>query len=73
MATQLASDADILNQIEAFCARHGMGVTTFGRSVIGDPNLVGNLRNGRSLTLKTANAIVSFMSTYTPKPSEKVA
>lgn len=60
----LASDADILKQIEAFCTRNHMGVTTFGRNVIGDPNLVGNLRNGRSLTLKTANAIVAFMAEY---------
>jgi hypothetical protein len=61
MEPTLASDADILNKIEAFCETHNMGITTFGRSAIGDPNLVANLRSGRSLTLKTANAVLAFM------------
>lgn len=50
-----------------------MGVTTFGRSAIGDPNLVTNLRSGRSLTLKTANAIVSFMADYIPTRTDAAA
>lgn len=61
MEPTLASDADILSKIEAFCETHSMGVTKFGRSAIGDPNLVSNLRSGRSLTLKTANAVLAFM------------
>ena len=61
---QLASDADLLLQIEAFCAERQIGVTTFGRSAIGDPNLVAGMRAGRSLTLKTANTVVEFMRTY---------
>lgn len=61
MEPTLASDADILKQIEAFCEAQSMGVTTFGRAAIGDPNLVSNLRSGRSLTLKTAKAVLDFM------------
>lgn len=68
MEPTLASDADILKHIESFCAAQNMGVTAFGRRVIGDPNLVANLRAGRSLTLKTANSIVDFMRDYRPEP-----
>jgi hypothetical protein len=64
MDTQLASDADLLKQMEAFCAQHGMGITTFGRNAIGDPNLVAGMRAGRSLTLKTAHTVLDFMRKY---------
>lgn len=64
MALKLASDADILHQIELFCKERGIGLSTFGRSAIGDANLVANLRAGRSLTLKTANAVADFMASY---------
>lgn len=70
MLTKLASDAELLEQVERFCTEHGIGVTTFGRAAIGDPNLVSNMRSGRSLTLKTANAVVEFMRAY---PSQKAA
>lgn len=62
MEPTLATDADVLRKIEAFCADRGIGVTTFGRAAIGDPNLVSNLRSGRSLTLKTANAVADYIS-----------
>jgi len=69
MVTKLASDADILQQIEAFCEAHDMGVTTFGRAAIGDPNLVSGLRAGRSLTLKTAHAVLDFISAAPNRPT----
>jgi len=62
MATTLASDADILNKIEAFCAKHDMAPTAFGRAALSDGNLVTNLRDGRSLTLKSAGRILAFMA-----------
>lgn len=67
MLIPLASDADILHQIEAFCEKHSMGVSTFGRSALGDPNLVANLRAGRSLTLKTARSVLEFIAAYRPQ------
>lgn len=66
---QLASDADLLSRIEAFCSEHKIGVTTFGRSAIGDPNLVAGMRSGRSLTLKTANTVVEFMRSHSQVPA----
>lgn len=62
----LISDAEMLARIERFCAEHQMGTAAFGRSSIGDPSLVANLRANRSLTLRTANRIAEFMATYRP-------
>jgi hypothetical protein len=62
METNLPSDTDMLALIKAFCAKHEIKDTTFGRRAVGDPNLIANLRAGRSLTLRTANAVVDFMS-----------
>ncbi|WP_230280239.1 hypothetical protein [Croceicoccus sp. Ery15] len=67
MQQKLTSDAEMLRSIEAFCRKHKLGVTTFGRLAISDANLVANLRAGRSLTLKTANSIADFMTTYRPQ------
>lgn len=66
MQTTLASDADILKRIEAFCSAQEMSLTGFGRASIGDGNLVSNLKADRSLTLKTAARVVRFMETYRP-------
>lgn len=64
MDTPLMSDAQLLEQIEAYCARADLSLTTFGRLAIGDGNLVPNLRSGRSLTLKTARKVLDFMSQH---------
>jgi hypothetical protein len=65
MRTKLTSDAELLLQIERFCDAHGIRPTTFGRQAIGDGNLIPSLREGkRSLTLKTANRVVEFMTGY---------
>jgi len=73
MQTTLASDADVLKQIEAFCAQHEIKPTTFGRMALGDGNLVTNLRADRSLTLKTAARVVEFMATYRPTETQAAA
>jgi hypothetical protein len=72
MATTLASDADMLERIEVFCRDTGMPLSTFGRMAIGDGSLVANLRSGRSLTLKSAQRLLDFMTTYAPdaQPAE---
>lgn len=74
MVTTLASDADILRQIEAYCGEQGVSVTTFGRRSIGDGNLVADLRAGkRSLTLKTANRIIEFIAAGSDTPVQAAA
>lgn len=65
MKQALINDAEMLNQIEAFIAAHSLGPSTFGRASIGDARLVDDLRKGgRSLTLRTANRIATFMNEY---------
>jgi len=73
METTLASDADILDRIDAFCAKNEMPPSTFGRLALGDPNLIPNLRNGRSLTLKSARRILSFMASHRPQEAARAA
>ena len=65
MRKNLTSDAELLTQIERFCATHGIRPTTFGRQAIGDGNLISSMRQGkRSLTLKTAARVIEFMAGY---------
>ncbi len=71
MVTTLASDADILAQIDRFCGKHELKPSTFGRLSIGDANLIANLKADRSLTLKTARRIVDFMAAYRTAAAEQ--
>lgn len=64
MTTTLASDADILKEIEEFRAAHAIPMTTFGRRSVGDANLVANLMAGRELRRATAAKVRHFMVTY---------
>lgn len=65
MQTTLASDADILKEIEAFIAQYEMPLTTFGRKAAGDPRLVADLRNGRELRRSTEKRVREFMARQT--------
>lgn len=51
----------MLIEITAYCRRTGMKETSFGRKVIQDPRLVGDLRLGRQLRPRTADRIRQFM------------
>ena len=78
MIQAVTSDAELLERIDRFCSQHNIAPTAFGRAAIGDGNLIANLRNGRSVTLKTAQRALSFMAEYKPAspadaPSEAAA
>lgn len=73
MSMQIMTDAQLLEQVEAFLDRTGMAHTRFGREVMADGALVQHLREGRSLSLKNANKVVSFIAAYTPGPAERAA
>lgn len=64
MSTTLASDADLIADIEQFLAAHEMPPTTFGRRAIGDANLIEDLRAGRELRRATESKVRSFMATF---------
>ncbi|WP_316214158.1 hypothetical protein [Bradyrhizobium sp. SZCCHNR2032] len=51
----------LLDEIDAFMARSGITPTDFGLSSIGDPNLYGDLKKGRSPRLATLDRIRAFM------------
>ena len=45
-------------RVDAFLERTGVGPTTLGRQAVGDPNLLRQLRHGRSPTLATADQLL---------------
>ena len=55
-------------RVDAFLERTGVGPTTLGRQAVGDPNLVRQLRHGRSPTLATADQLLAFMEAFEETP-----
>ena len=51
-------------RVDAFLERTGVGPTTLCRQAVGDPNLVRQLRHGRSPTLATVDQIMAFMEGF---------
>ena len=54
----------LIEEIGKFCQIFGIGESRFGRIVVGDPNLVYDLRRGRSLTLRTVAKVQNFIDRY---------
>lgn len=54
---------DLLQAIEAHCAKAGIGESTFGTLALGDPNFVKGLKNGREPRRKTVARAVDFIIT----------
>lgn len=52
----------LLQDIEAHIRATGMKATTFGRLAVNDGKLVGRLRSGGSVTLKTLDGIRAFIA-----------
>lgn len=50
-----------LFEIERFITRNGMSPTAFGKRAVGDPNLVADLRAGRSPGLGLVEKVHAFM------------
>ena len=51
-------------RVDAFLERTGVAPATLGRQAVGDPNLVRELRHGRSPTLATADQLLAFMEGF---------
>ena len=51
-------------RVDAFLERTGVKPSTFGLEATGDPNLVRQLRLGRSPRLATADQILAFMEAF---------
>lgn len=60
------SSRALLADIRAYCRRHGLAESTFGRLAVNDGKVVQRLRAGRQVTLATAERLRRFMSAPPP-------
>ncbi|HTU11619.1 MAG TPA: hypothetical protein VMG08_12070 [Allosphingosinicella sp.] len=51
----------LMRRIQLFLERADMAPTRFGREAVGDPRLVGDLKNGRELRATTVSRIVAWL------------
>jgi len=64
----------LLAEIEAFLAGSGITATKLGIAAVNDGHLVANLRNGSSVTLKTADKVRAYMASQRrPAPAAHVS
>ena len=68
----------LLAEIDAFLAESGMAATTFGKKAAKNSQVVDRMRDGRSVTLRTADRIRKFIRTKAEeledfKPRRRVA
>lgn len=55
-----------LAEVEAYITASGMYATEFGRAVLGDPNFVWQLREGREPTLTTIERVQRYIERNQP-------
>lgn len=61
---QTQDQTQLLQEVEAFCRRHGLADTRFGAlSPVNDTHLVGRMRDGM-LRRSTMNRVRQFMARY---------
>lgn len=53
--------AELLKQIEAYCAKNEIEETTFGFRAVNDGKFVARIRDGKSITIKTYRKAIDFM------------
>lgn len=58
-----------LAQVAAACAKYGIPQSQFGREAIGDPRLVGDLRNGRVLRPATMERMRQYIAALGTVPA----
>lgn len=59
--TVMLTDATLLSRVEAYLKATGVRPSRFGLEVMGDGGLVTQLRAGRSLSLKNAVKVVTYI------------
>jgi len=52
---------ELLEQVESYLARAKVRPSTFGRTVVGDPRFVDDLRSGRHPRRKTEERVRSYL------------
>lgn len=51
-------------RVSAFLKRTGMGATTLGMKAVGDPNLLREIAEGRSPSLRIADRVLAYIDNY---------
>jgi 5-formyltetrahydrofolate cyclo-ligase len=65
------SNSSLLQEIERFLDRSELSASAFGQEVMGDRHLVRRLRDGKTVTLPTADKIRGFIKDWKPRPKSK--
>ena len=52
------------SRVSAFLKETGMGATTLGMKAVGDPNLLREIAEGRSPSLRMADRVLAFIDNY---------
>lgn len=63
----------LIEEIDAFVARHGMSPITFGRKAMNDPHFVRDVRDGRRLWPETDAKARAFMADFDAGQQQEAA
>lgn len=63
----MSATQTLLTEIENFCSSAKMAESTFGLKAVNDGKLVERVRQGGSVTLRTAEAIRQFIAAHKTK------
>lgn len=66
-------NAELLTRIEGFCRLHEIAETTFGFRAVNDGKLVGRLRAGKTINVRTFRQVEAFLSSITPAKAGQAA
>ena len=64
-----SSTSSLLREIQAFCQQSGIAESTFGRRSINDGKLCSRLRDGKGITLATAERVRTYIQANSTAPS----
>lgn len=67
----MTSREQLLKEIDAFLAKHGMSATRFGTLAANDTALVSKMKNGRSVRVDMFDRLRRFMAAYRPPKDGK--
>ena len=56
------TSVDLLSRVTSYCRDARMAETTFGRRSVNDGKLVSRLRNGRTVSMRTAGRVEAFIA-----------
>ncbi len=57
-------EGQFISHVTTFLGRSGVSPTAFGKTVVGDPNLMRRIDRGRSPSLRTADRILAFIAEH---------